>query len=161
MAKLILIFFAVIAVAQSIYFYPQLSDITASHFDSAGNPNGWMKRETLIIVYLGMMALLLAIFLLIPRFPNQMRNLPNRDYWLSGGREKKTNNYINSTTLRAGIATFAFLIYVMQIVFEANLKKEPMLSNNIIWALVLYFIYLGIWLVKFYRRFQKIPDQSL
>ncbi len=156
MAKSILLFLALIAITQSIYFYPQLPDITSSHFDSAGNPNGWMRRETLIMFYLGIMAILAAIFLLIPKFPNKMRNLPNRDYWLSGDRKEESNKYITSSTLRVGIATFVLLIYVMQLVFEFNVNKVPILSESIVWALVLYFVFLGIWFIKFYRRF-KMP----
>ena len=106
--------------------------------------------------YLGIMAILAAIFLLIPKFPNLMRNLPNRDYWLSGDRKEESNKYINSSTLRVGIATFVLLIYVMQLVFEFNVNKVPILSENIVWALVLYFVFLGIWFIKFYRRF-RIP----
>jgi len=159
MAKSILLFLALIAIAQSIYFYPQLPEITASHFDSAGNPNGWMSKQILVLFYLGMIAILLAIFFFIPKFPNQMKNLPNRDYWLSGDRETETNKYINSSTLRVGIATLVLLIYIMQLVFEANLYKIPILSGSIIWALLLYFLFIAVWLVKFYKRF-RMPDQS-
>ena len=82
MAKSILLFLALIAITQSIYFYPQLPDITASHFDGSGNPNGWMTREIFVLFYLGMIALLIVIFLIIPKFPNRLRNIPNRDYWI-------------------------------------------------------------------------------
>ncbi len=157
MAKSILLFLASIAVAQSIYFYPQLPEITASHFDSAGNPNGWMSKQVLVLFYLGMIAILIAIFFLIPRFPNGMKNLPNRDYWLSGDREAETNKYINSSTLRVGIATFVLLIYIMQLVFEANLSKEPVLSGDVLWALILYFVFIAVWLFKFYKRF-RMPN---
>ncbi len=157
MAKSILLFLALIAVAQSIYFYPQLPEITASHFDSAGNPNGWMSKQVLVLFYLGIIAILLAIFFFIPRFPNQMKNLPNRDYWLSGDREAKTNKYINSSTLRVGIATFVLLIYIMQLVFEANLSKEPVLSGDVLWPLILYFVFIAVWLFKFYKRF-RMPN---
>ena len=157
MTKSVFLFFAVIAIAQCFYFYPLLPDITASHFDSAGVPNGWMKKDTLIIFYLGMMALLVVIFFFMPRFPSRIRNLPNKDYWLADERKEETNKYINSSTLRMGIATFVFLIYVMQLVFEANLKPEPILSGYIMWALVLYFIFIAVWLFKFYRRF-RLPS---
>ena len=160
MAKSILLFFALIAVAQSIYFYPQLPEITASHFDSAGNPDGWMSKYFLVLFYLGMVAILLAIFLFIPRFPNRMKNIPNRDYWLSGDREAETNEYINSSTLRIGIATIVLLVYVMQLVFEANIYKVPILSGSIFWALVLYFAFIAIWLIKFYARFRTIPKNT-
>lgn len=160
MAKSILLFFALIAVAQSIYFYPQLPEITASHFNSAGNPDGWMSKQGLVLFYLGMVAILLAIFFFIPRIPNRMKNLPNRDYWLSGDREAETNEYINSSTLRIGIATIVLIVYVMQLVFEANLYKVPILSGSIFWALVLYFAFIAIWLLKFYTRFRTIPKNT-
>jgi len=158
MAIIILIFLAFLAVFQSFYFYPQMPDVMASHFDGAGNPNGWMTKEIFVLFYLGMITLLIVIFLLIPKFPKQMRNLPNRDYWLSEERKTETVNYINASALRMGIATLVLLLYVMQFAFEANIAKEPRLSGYVGWALILYFIFLGVWLIKFFRRFRKNPD---
>ena len=158
MAKTILVFLAFLAVLQSVYFYPQMPDVAASHFDGAGNPNGWMTKEIFILFYLGMITLLIVIFLLIPKFPKQMRNLPNRDYWLSEERKTETVNYINASALRMGIVTLVLLLYVMQLAFQANLEPNPKLSVNVVWALNIYFIFLGVWLIKFFRRFRKNPD---
>ena len=159
MAKTVLIFLLAIAVVQSIYFYPQLPDTVASHFDSRGIPNGWMSKQMFIAVYLGVMGLMILIFYLVPRFPNQLKNIPNRDYWMAPERIEETMKYIEDATPRVGIATMLLFIYVFQYAMEANLSPEPVLSGNVGWAIIIYFIFLAVWLFKFLRRFWKIPDK--
>ena len=160
MARSIIILLAAVAVAQSIYFYPQMPEVMASHFSGGGTPDGWMTRDLFIAFYLGMVALIIVIFILIPKFPNQLRNIPNRNYWMEEERKADTMDYIDKAALRMGIATMALMVFVMQYAFEANLKQEPRLSGDVGWALVLYFLFLGVWLVKFLKRFWTIPDQS-
>lgn len=158
MAKTVLIFLLALSVIQSVYFYPQLPDTVASHFDGRGIPNGWMSKQMFVAVYLGMMLLMVAIFHIIPRFPNQLRNIPNRDYWMAPERKEGTLNYIDNVSPRLGIATMLLFLYVFQLVMEANLFPKPVLSGNVGWALILYFIFFAIWLFKFLRRFWRIPD---
>ena len=160
MAKSIFILLAAVAVAQSIYFYPQMPEVMASHFGGSGQPNGWMTRNIFVGLYLGMIALLVFIFILIPKFPVRLRNIPNRDYWMADERKAETIEYVNNAAIRMGIATMALMVFVMQYAFEANLQQEPRLSGNAGWALVLYFLFLAVWLVKFLKRFWTIPDQS-
>ena len=93
MAKTVLIFLLAIAVIQSIYFYPRLPDTVVSHFDSRGMPNGWMSKQMFIAIYMETMALMILIFYLVPRFPDQLRNIPNRDYWTAPERIKETMQY--------------------------------------------------------------------
>ncbi len=80
------IFFAIIAIAiaQSIYNFPQLPDRLASHFNAYGVPNGWMPKQAFFIVY-GVMILVAAIpeFFVpfsIAHTSNARVNLPNKDY---------------------------------------------------------------------------------
>ena len=155
MAKTVLIFLLAVAVIQSAYYYPQLPDTVASHFDARGIPNGWMSKQFFFAVYLGIMAFMIVIFYLIPKFPNQLRNIPNRDYWMAPERKEETLKHIENVTPRMGIATMLFFLYVFQLVIEANLAPDPVLSGNVGWALILYLIFSAIWLFKFIRRFWK------
>jgi uncharacterized membrane protein len=34
------------AVVQLAWAYPQLPELVATHFDGAGRPNGWMRRDS-------------------------------------------------------------------------------------------------------------------
>ena len=160
MAKTILIFLFAIAVTQSIYFYPQMPDTVASHFDRRGIPNGWMSKQMFFTIYLGIMAFMIVIFHLIPKFPKQLTNIPNRDYWLAPERREETVRYIDNVAPRLGIATMLLFIYVFQYAMEANLMPEPVLSGNVGWAIILFIIFIVIWMFKFLRRFRK-TDQSL
>ena len=158
MAKTVLIFLLAVAVVQSVYFYPQLPDTVASHFDGRGIPNGWMSKQVFCGIYLGIMILMVVIFHAIPKFPNQLRNIPNRDYWMSPERKEETMRYIDNVTPRMGIATMLLFIYVFHYAIEANLSPDPVLSGNVGWALILYFIFVAVWLFKFLRRFWRIPQ---
>lgn len=160
MARSIFILLAVIAIAQSVYFYPQMPDVVASHFSGSGSPDSWMTRDLFIGFYLGITVLITVVFLLIPKIPNYLRNIPNRNYWMDEERRADTIDYIDKATIRMGIATMALMVFVMQYAFEANLKQEPRLSGDVGWALALYFLFLAVWIVKFLRRFRTIPDQS-
>lgn len=113
-----------------------------------------MSREVFALFYLGMVALLLVIFFLIPRFPYRLRNIPNRNYWLAKERRVETLEYVNKASMRVGITTLVLMIFVMQYAFEANLKQEPRLSGNAGWALILYFLFLAAWLFRFLRKFR-------
>ena len=155
MTKTVLIFLLAVAVIQSVYFYPQLPDTVASHFDGRGIPNGWMSKQMFIAIYLGIMVFMVAVFHLIPKFPNQLRNIPNRDYWMAPERKEETMKYIEDVTPRLGIATMLLFLYVFQFAMQANLSPEPVLSGYVGWALILYFIFLAIWLLKFLRRFRR------
>ena len=53
------LFYGLVAVAllQSVFYYPQLPAVVASHFDGAGIANGWSSRNVFFTVYLVMVAM--------------------------------------------------------------------------------------------------------
>ncbi len=52
------IFFALVAIAilQTVYYYPRVPQVVASHFDGTGVPNAWSGRDGFFALYLGMVA---------------------------------------------------------------------------------------------------------
>lgn len=52
----ILLGIVLLAVIQSVYYYPKVPDIVASHFGPGGHPNGWMTKPIFFVTYLGMLA---------------------------------------------------------------------------------------------------------
>ena len=56
--KAVFIALVALAVAQAIFYYPQLPGTMASHFDGAGHPNGWSSKPVFVGGMFGMMALM-------------------------------------------------------------------------------------------------------
>ena len=77
----------VLSIAHAVYYYPQLPDIVASHFGSAGKPDAWSSRHVFVGIYLFSVIMTGLIFLGLAygmrSIPDNLINLPNRDYWLS------------------------------------------------------------------------------
>lgn len=161
-ARVLLIFLAALAVVQTFYYYPDLPNTVASHFDWKGKPNGWMTKPSFFTIYLLLMLILLVCFLplskLLNKFPNSQISLPNKDYWLAPERKNETLSSINESVSWFGVATMLLMVYTFQLAIEANLTTTPILSSNIKWALLLYFIAAAIWLIMLYIRFRR-PNQ--
>jgi uncharacterized membrane protein len=149
-----------IAALQSIYYYPQLPKIIASHFDGAGNPNGWSTKSAFFMIYWGIIALATVIFLVMPRFiawlPNSLINLPNKDYWLAMERRENTMSFIADQVAWFGIATLILAIFVIEVVIRANLPNTRYFSTTAVWILLAtYGIFVLIWIIRFISRFSK------
>ena len=63
------LFFGLVAIAllQSAFYYPQLPQEMASHFDGAGVANDWSSRNVFFGIYLAMIVMLVVVFLWLPR----------------------------------------------------------------------------------------------
>ena len=160
------IFLALLAlsVLQTLFYFPQLPDVAASHFDGAGRPNGWMPRLVFCIFYLVMMLVMWFSFLYLPERVMRWRatawNIPNSGYWLAPGRRERTERWVVDQTIWCGVATLVFMIWVFQLAFEANLGSPARLSGEIVWALVAYFLYIAVWLVAFFVHFMRVPPDA-
>jgi len=159
-------------VIQTLYYYPQLPSTVASHFGPGGRPNNWSSKEVFFQIYLGVVGLLLGSFVGLPVLFRSISpawiNLPNKDYWLAPERRERTFAILAREMLWFGNATIALMIVVFELAIRANLTKasrgsapEPVrLSQPAMWALlVAYFLYLAVWLIRFYRQFPR-PRQS-
>ena len=161
MKKLQFIFTVLIcvAIAQSIYYFPRLPEVMASHFDGLGDPNGWSTKAVFFGIYAGMLVLSIVIFMVIPnKFLHRSKlslNLPNKEYWLAPKRTDQTVAFIRSHMMYFGIVNVLLAIYVVQLVILANFNDQPRLNSTIVWALLIYFAYVAIWLIRFFIRFRR------
>ncbi len=125
LAGLLLLATLLAAGAHIAIYYPRLPVSVASHFDASGRANGWMSRDGFVLMYAGVVALIgvlfAAIALLLRRIPDALINLPHKDHWLDPARREQTLAWLGRWMLWLGVATIAFLIWVMQLTFEANL----------------------------------------
>lgn len=156
-----MIFAMVLAVAlgQIIYFYPDVPDIVASHFDGAGNPNGWSSKLGFFCVYLGVLLLTVVVFVFAPvrlsRTSAPRLKLPNHEYWLAPENRQSTLDFIQVQFIWFAIVNTVLAIFVVQLVIQANLRVNRHLDDSVWWALGLYGVFVGGWLIRFFVRFTR------
>lgn len=155
------LFYGLIALAavQVVYYYPQLPDLVASHFDGRGNANGWSSREGFFGLYIVMIVLLAGIFLLLPKRPLARRRfglrIPHRDYWLAPSRREQTHAFLRKQMLIMGVAHLLLVIVTIELAIRANLGQEIRMHGSIYWVLGLYFVFVGGWLLRIFAHFRK------
>lgn len=146
-----------LACGQSVYYYPRLPALIASHFGVDGVANGWMGKQGFFVSYAVMMLLtagfLGGIGLIFTKIPTELMNLPNKAYWLAPERRDATLNSLQDQMSWLGVATMVLFIATMQLTFQANMVNPPVLDNR---TTLLVFAYLGytlVWSVMLIRRF--------
>ncbi len=158
--KLLIWTLVLFALAQTLFYLPQLPDTMATHFDGSGRPNGWTSKTAFFALYLAFVAMLLLIFLGSGRlfmWRYEMR-IPEREYWLAPERREETIAFLHRRMLWMGVASVGLAVVVAQMVIEANFLDPPRLSANIYWALLAYFVYVALWLASLFLHFRKPGD---
>lgn len=157
----IFLFLLLVVVLHGIYYYPQLPEQVASHFDARGEPNDWMPRGIFFGVYWGMAGVVALTFLGLPllleRLPDKLINLPRKDYWLAPERRAETVAYMRREFLWPGCATLIFVIGVFHLAIEANLAATPRLSRWAAWLIVGYVAFMLLWAGRLLFHFWKKP----
>jgi uncharacterized membrane protein len=151
----------VVFALQCGYYYTRLPATMASHFGGNGMPNGWSDKLEYFGLMAGVVALLAGVFLLLPELLSRLSpysmNLPNRDFWLAPERREETIQYMREAVRSMMAATLALMVIVNQLVIDANLREEPRLSSATVWLLGGYLGFAGVWAVRIYRRFGRVP----
>lgn len=118
--------------AEYLYYAPRLPEMVASHFGAAGSVNGWQTKMVVFSMELGIIVLATVIAFGVPRMiealPVSMINLPHKEFWLGPERRDETLSYLRVWTRWFGCALLAFLLFVMGLVFRANLQTPPRLD---------------------------------
>lgn len=154
-------FFALITLAatQIAYYYPLMPEVVASHFNGLGAANGWSSRNGFFSLYSVMLALLVFVFIYIPRWSEKRASfgmkIPNREYWLAPERLEQTRKFFRRQMLIMGVIHLSLAIFSVQLVIMANFDQVPLLHQSIAWALSLYFVILIGWLIHFFLYFRK------
>ena len=148
-----------LALVQTAYYYPQMSDPIASHFDGSGRPDGWSSRAGFFGIHLAMVAMCVAIFVGLPRtftrMPTRWISLPNRDYWLTPERREGTVRFLQTSMIWFGAAHMFLEVYVIQLVVLANRSGTNQLSSSIWYVMIGYFAFTFVWLAILIGRFAR------
>ncbi len=157
--RIILLILVGIFVAQMSYYYVNLPEMVASHFDGGGNPNGWMSKSTFVIFELFLLIFVVGQFMLVPRMiakmPDSLISLPNKTYWLAAERRAETFFVIRNYFEWFSVALLILFIAINQLVFRANLGHEN-LSSKETWVIIaLFLVFVFVWLISLVRKFRK------
>jgi uncharacterized membrane protein len=143
---------------QTLYYYPQLPPVVASHFDGAGRPNGWSSRVSFFMIYWGISGLMVFAFyglpVLLRRLPVSLINVPNREYWLAPERRAESLDALAGQMHWFGNAALILIVITFQLAIRANLGWE--FQSGAMWVVLLGFLtFVGAWISRLYRRFAK------
>jgi uncharacterized membrane protein len=125
----------ILFLAIAFYFYPLMPDSMASHWNAAGEIDGFTGKFNLHLILVGMTLFLTLVFLVIPRIDPLKKNLQAfiKYYW--------------------GFAYIflAFMIYLYLLVAAANLGIAFQMNFVMMPALAVIFFYLG-WIMPKMKR---------
>lgn len=138
----------------------QLPLLVASHFDGAGEANGFMPQRAYLALMLtllvGLPSLLMALTWWSLGASRARINLPNRDYWLAPERRAATVAYLRTCLLWFGVLLLVFLCYVHWLVVLANGRQPPRLDNAwFVGGLVSFLAAMLVWLKAFFGHFRR------
>jgi uncharacterized membrane protein len=154
----ILLALVALAIVQFIYFYPQLPETVASHFDMSGTPNGWMSKTMFLVIMLFVTVLSVGstagIALLLPQLQDSM-NISNKQYWLAPERRDQTMAFISSNMLWIACAVVVLLLVINYFIFQLNIDGEKVLALPMIPTLVAFFAVIGTIITRMILRFRK------
>lgn len=137
------------AVAQHAWYWTQLPDRVATHFNWNGVPDDWMTKSAAT-------ALMLAMQLLVPWFlvgitamtawmPVSLINIPHREYWLAPERRRESLAFLNRELAGIALAVAWFMAAVSHLAFEANIAGGPLSTSAMLGLLGVYMtVVLGI-----------------
>lgn len=141
---------------------PLLPERVATHFSGSGEADGWMSRSS-DLIFMGILGVGLPLFfvvisLVVGWIPDQLVNLPHRDYWLSPEHRAETHAYISNRMIWMGCLVVLLFAGIHCLMIQANRMAPPHLP--MIPFLILMGMFLAgmlIWIIAFIRRFAKIP----
>ena len=159
------IFFALVALGavQLFYYAPRIPEILGSHFARGGFVNGWQTKAAFFSTELAMIVLATVVSFGIPRIiaavPVSLINLPHKEYWLASERREDTLVYIRVWSAWFGCGLLAFLLFVMELAFRANLRTPPQFNNAAFVPALLAFVVFDTTLVlRLILHFSRTPD---
>ena len=136
------------AVLDLVYYYPQLPDRLATHFNIEGQPDDWSGKGLFLMMYVLLLVIMTLVFpgmlLLLPVIPVSLVNVPNKEYWFAPERIQYTHDVLGRFLLSFGIATLGFLLVTLHETMRTNLTPKPQLGD---WFWIAFGIYIAVDLV--------------
>lgn len=150
----------ILTIAHIAWYYPVLPSLMASHFGPSGKADGFMSKQGFMVFYLGLVLFYCVLFgnmgMLLKKTPDEMINMPNKEYWLAPERREATLRVFSHQMAIFGIAIGAFFLAVMQTIFLTNLGGSHQLDSLFFVYLVGFLLFTTIWTLQMLKQF-KVP----
>jgi uncharacterized membrane protein len=152
-----------VAAVQWWHYAQRLPEIVGSHFGKSGFASAWQTKAAFFSVELTVIVMATIVTFVIPRLitamPASTINLPKKEFWLSAERREETYAFLRAQMAWFGCTLFAFLLFVMELVFRANLQTPPRLNNAaFVPALVAFIAFSTIWTLRFVLHFYRTEN---
>lgn len=140
-----------------------LPERIATHFDAAGNADGWMSRSTHISAFLafgfGISAFLLGLVYAIRFFPASTLNIPHADYWRLPAHHARACAFIFNHALWLAALNTLFFTALHACIVHANATTPPSFPSMALGLAVGVFLTgLSLWIFFLVRFFSKTPQ---
>jgi uncharacterized membrane protein len=161
--RLIFVLLVLYAAVHFSYYYPQMPEVVASHFDKHGAPNSWQTKSSFFSVFVGVSVLALVIGFVIPRLialtPAQLMNLPNKQYWLAPERRAETLQFFAGYFGWMACALYLLIILVFDFAVQSNLHPQNPPDATRFWYILGGFLLFTILTtVRMMRKFLRSPQ---
>ena len=145
--------------ADIAWYYPQLPDQIATHFNGRGQPDGSSGKVGFVVgqgfLLVFMPAFFVGISCLIGRLPTSLINVPNRDYWLSPARKAVTLAILHRMMLLFALVMTTFMAGLMHLILAANLGGQRPLGPGfgaLVGGQLVSVVALLVWILTRFRR---------
>lgn len=155
--RAILSFLFSLFLCQIVYYYPNLPEKVAAHFNAFGEADNWTSKPTYLIFQV--ILLIFTLFftfvlpLLIKKLPAPLINIPHKDYWLAPERRSATYLILRRRFEWFGVGLCALLISINQLVIRANLLDQN-LSAASWYILGVFLLFIVVWSMKLCKDFK-------
>jgi uncharacterized membrane protein len=164
--KLIFVLLVLYAAIHFSYYYPQLPEVVASHFNARGAANGWQPKSAFFGFLVGVSVLASVMGFAVPRIiavmPAQLINLPNKGYWLAPEHLAETMEFLNGYFAWFACGLYFVIIVTFDFAVQQNLHSENAPDPARMWyALAGFLIFTVVWTIRMLAKFLRPPQQKL
>jgi len=157
-----LLFSAVAAVGVSGWVFVASPERVPTHFAFDGTPDEWSTpTEAFVVetcVVAGFTLLFLAVPLLMRVLPDDLINLPHREYWLTPQRRPRALALVARWSDLMGIAANVLLLFVALIVYRTSIRPDHRAPAW--WFVVLLASFLGVTALTVVQLYRAPSDRS-
>ena len=161
---LALVLTTAVGIGQIAASYGSMPDRIASHFNAAGNVDGWSSRPAFAATMTALHGVFFLLFFaarpLLLRTPDALINLPHKEWWLAPERREATKAWIADQLAWIGAMAQALMACATRISLCASRGEEHALPGWTHWVLIGGFL-LGTaaWVAKLLHHF-RLPANA-
>jgi uncharacterized membrane protein len=156
----IFFFLVVVGAVQASSYAARMPQPIASHFRSGGMPNGWQTKTGFLGLELGVVVLATVMAFGLPRIlgavPLALINVRNKEYWFGPAQRENTLAFFRVQFAWFGCGLLAFLLFVNELVFRANLAAPHSLNTTaFVAAMAVFLTFVVVWTIRLILHFSK------